>query len=118
MTDQEIIAVIQAHIDGKSIRKCLHDSELWVDVSNPLWDFVNGDYRVKPEPPTLPTFDEVELAIRANNMGGTEDKACQLCQCDPDVGCSPCPHCAVDVVLVRLLRYLEPDRAEKLRPHK
>jgi hypothetical protein len=65
----------------------------------------------------LPRSEDVELAIRANNMGGTEFRD-ELCQCDASVGNSPCPYCAVDTVLIRLLRCVDPHAAEKSRPKK
>lgn len=65
----------------------------------------------------LPHSDDVELAIRANNMGGTDFRD-DLCQCDASVGQSPCPYCAVDAVLIRLFRCVDPHAAEKARPRK
>ena len=52
MTHDEMIAVIQAHKDGKKIQLChkpVHHND-WIDSSNPLWNFGNTDYRVKPVP--------------------------------------------------------------------
>ena len=48
MTHDEMIAVIQAHKDGKAIQQnCLGT---WMDVTNPSWDFHVFDYRIKREP--------------------------------------------------------------------
>lgn len=50
MTHDEIIAVVQAHKEGKVIQSKLRRKELeWYDTA-PSWDFHNFDYRVKPEP--------------------------------------------------------------------
>ncbi len=54
MKNEDMIDVIQAHIDGKLVqyrRKNTDYDAKWIDcVSNHLWDFVNIDYRVKQEP--------------------------------------------------------------------
>lgn len=50
MTDDEIIAVVQAHQAGKTIQAMPINKEAdWQDVS-PCWDFMTQKYRVKPEP--------------------------------------------------------------------
>ena len=54
----------------------------------------------------LPHPDDVDLALRALNMGGTEFRE-DCCACDPSVGCSPCPYCAIDSVLRRVHRAAE-----------
>ncbi len=50
MTDDEIIAVLQARKEGKIIqtRSHFHPLEGWQDCT-PVWDFYQNDYRVKPE---------------------------------------------------------------------
>ena len=63
----------------------------------------------------LPKSKDIELAIMANNMGGTQFHH-EFCQCDPSVGVSPCPYCAIDAVLIRLWRIVDPAAAEKARP--
>jgi hypothetical protein len=51
MTHDEMIAVIAAHRDGKTIQYCRAHRENWVDIeSDPVWDFQFSDYRIKPEP--------------------------------------------------------------------
>src|SRR5436190_20474355 len=59
MTDDEIIAVVQAHKDGKQIQRCgkaphymVHKWNEWKD-SNPNWNFADFDYRTAPEPHLL-----------------------------------------------------------------
>jgi hypothetical protein len=51
MTHDEMIAVIRAHKEGKTIecRKCGDVRDPW-EVAGPTWDFPAFDYRVKPEP--------------------------------------------------------------------
>ncbi len=44
------IVVMQAWVDGKSIEVRKPPCEEWLDVSTPLWDWDNYDYRVKVEP--------------------------------------------------------------------
>ena len=52
MTHDEMIAVIQAHRDGKAIQFCGYGmAGAWDDVIHPDWDFANYNYRIKPEPP-------------------------------------------------------------------
>lgn len=54
MTDQQIIDVVQAHINGSRI-ECRDFSEkpdLWRETSDsPAWSFCTREYRVKSEPP-------------------------------------------------------------------
>ncbi len=53
MTHDEMIAVIQAHKDGKQIQcLCKHPGAYheWADLqTKPVWDFHRFDYRIKPE---------------------------------------------------------------------
>ncbi|HEY6073922.1 MAG TPA: hypothetical protein VIV15_11125 [Anaerolineales bacterium] len=59
MTHDEIIAVIQAHKDGKHIElREKHDFGEWKPVCRPEWDFRDYDYRVKPEPKIAPLDPE------------------------------------------------------------
>ena len=50
MTHDEMIAVIQAHKDGKQIEYLLKPVDRWVEIHDPQWDFLHYDYRIKPEP--------------------------------------------------------------------
>ncbi len=50
MTDDEIIAVVQAHKEGKRIEVSGPNGGNWSVTSKPQWDFQNLDYRVAPEP--------------------------------------------------------------------
>lgn len=50
MTDDEIIAVVQDHKDGKAIQyKSRKNDNGWVNVANPAWEFNWNNYRTKPE---------------------------------------------------------------------
>lgn len=53
MTDDEIIAVVQAHKEGKKIqwRFCCGEQQ-WKDMTIHDWDFQRNDYRVSPESQT------------------------------------------------------------------
>jgi hypothetical protein len=73
------------------------DKELLADA---LGEIVRLQTRLK----RVPQVADVELALLANNMDGLEFKP-DYCQCDASVGMSPCPYCAIDSVLQRLLQW-------------
>lgn len=50
MTHEEMLAVIQAHKEGKGVQVRLVNSVDWEDVQVPLWNFHTYAYRIKPEP--------------------------------------------------------------------
>lgn len=52
MTDDEIIAVVQAHKEGKRIQCSLPHGDWfdWPNVIAPYGDFIHSNWRVKPEP--------------------------------------------------------------------
>ena len=50
MTHDEMIAVIQAHKEGKQIQYRRGENMQWLDCT-PQWDFVLFDYRIKPAEP-------------------------------------------------------------------
>lgn len=52
MTHDEMIAVIQAHKDGKQVqyRRLSMGEDDWLDLPDPAWDFSCSNYRIKPEP--------------------------------------------------------------------
>jgi hypothetical protein len=53
MTDQEIIEIVTAHINGKTIQ-CRYQKGPWADVLGTLaWNFGEFDYRIKPQPLTM-----------------------------------------------------------------
>ena len=47
MTYDEMIAVLRAHKEGKTIQSKL--GKEWADVADPTWNFGTVEYRVKPE---------------------------------------------------------------------
>lgn len=52
MTNQEIIAVVEASESGKEIQFRDKRTENWLDCKlAPEWNFASREYRVKPEPP-------------------------------------------------------------------
>lgn len=54
MTDDEIIAVVQAHKEGKKIQFRSHSAphlDEWWDNETPAWNFEICDYRVAPPKP-------------------------------------------------------------------
>lgn len=80
MTDKEIIAVIQAHIEGKQIQFRYENSLEWLDCTDnkPSWDFSSYDYRVKPESKTRPYKDRKECwndMLKHQPFGWVKSKA-------------------------------------------
>ena len=60
MTHDMMIAVIQAHKDGKKLEfrdERFPEFKEWVECLEPLWNFAAHDYRIKPEPMVI--FAEV-----------------------------------------------------------
>jgi len=50
MTTKEMIAVMQAYIDGKKIQIADKGCKDWENyIGEPLWDWDTFDYRIKPE---------------------------------------------------------------------
>jgi hypothetical protein len=51
MSDDEIIAVVQAHKAGQKIQSVYHGNHDWKDCADndPSWNFPTYDYRVKQE---------------------------------------------------------------------
>ena len=73
-TTKEIIEIIQAYEKGASIqeKEIVDDVEYyakWEDVENPLWNFENYDYRVKPKPKYAP-FSTAEQFLEAQEKHG------------------------------------------------
>lgn len=48
-TTQEKIAVMQAHVDGKTIQVYGNGSWCWSDTYDPRWNWTDFTYRVAPE---------------------------------------------------------------------
>ena len=49
MTDQEIVAVVQAKMRGEKIQYKPKQMHEWANTDSPNWGFDELDYRVKPE---------------------------------------------------------------------
>lgn len=81
MTIQEKIEVMQAFADGKQIqfkpKTYEHD---WIDSKNPDWDWLDKDYRIKPEPEVIyrPYKDFAEFRTDWEKHGGwaKDDRDC------------------------------------------
>ncbi len=65
MTHDEMIAVIQAHKDGKTIQYKVGEDMDWLNIPHQKFNFGGYDYRVKPEP-------MVRYAV-VGNLGHTKD---------------------------------------------
>nr|WP_315061987.1 hypothetical protein [uncultured Campylobacter sp.] len=50
MNTQEMIAVMQAYIEGEAIEVSDKGADDWSDIKHPLWDWNSFEYRVKPKP--------------------------------------------------------------------
>jgi hypothetical protein len=48
-TTKEMIAVMQAHCEGKQIEFSSNIGKSWREIENPMWDWASIDYRVKKE---------------------------------------------------------------------
>ena len=65
-TIKEMIDVMQAYESGEQI-ECFND-EQWKDVNNPIWDWLNNDYRVKQK--KYVPFDTAEEFFAAQMAHG------------------------------------------------
>lgn len=50
MTDEEIVIVVQGKIDGETIQYRRNGQETFDYCIDPIWDFHNIEYRIKPKP--------------------------------------------------------------------
>ena len=66
-TTKEMIEVMQAYDRGEQI-ECFNDEE-WKYVENPVWDWLNNNYRVKPKKKYIP-FDTAEEFLAAQRVHG------------------------------------------------
>ena len=66
MSDDEILEIVQAHIQGKKIEYreiYLREHGRWIPADTPdLWDFRNRRYRVAPEPRKPREWDVYEIS--------------------------------------------------------
>ena len=60
---KEAIRIMQAYVDGKEVDvQRLLDGSVWMPAGAPCWDWLNGNYRIKPTATLRPwTADEVPL---------------------------------------------------------
>lgn len=74
MTDQEIIDVVKARQEGKTIQRLVLGE--WIDDTSGVWDFLNYRYRVRPEKYYRPyktpeeVFEAIKLHGGCNGSGG------------------------------------------------
>ena len=66
-TTKEMIEVMQAYDRGEQI-ECFNNMK-WKDVKNPVWDWLNNNYRVKPNKKYIP-FDTAEEFLAAQRVHG------------------------------------------------
>lgn len=70
MTNEEIIAVVKAASEGKTIEcKAKVCGDTWEDIDDPNWNFDCFDYRVKTEPRYRPYKSEAEAFAEAKKHG-------------------------------------------------
>ena len=72
-TTKEMIDVMQAYDRGEQI-ECFNNMK-WKDVKNPVWDWLNNNYRVKQK--KYVPFDTVEEFLAAQRKHG-ENVRCKL----------------------------------------
>lgn len=70
MTDEEIIAVVTAHKEGKQIQQRSKGAKDWNDTDKPNWNLYVLDYRVKPELKYRPFKSAEEIGIAIVEHGG------------------------------------------------
>lgn len=62
MTTEEKIAVMKAYTEGKQIQFYESIANIWVDINHePLWEWNNCEYRIKPESNYRPYKDLEEF---------------------------------------------------------
>ena len=50
---RDAVKVMEAYANGKKIQY-LDNNNKWIDAHNPVFDWYNYDYRIKPEPKCRP----------------------------------------------------------------
>ena len=65
---KEMIEVMQAYEMGEKIECFNDDYEQWIDVNNPIWDWLHNDYRVKLNYAPFDTADEFLKAQRKHGI--------------------------------------------------
>lgn len=72
LSHDEMIAVIQHHRDGGKVQIADRGKGNFEDTLNPIWDFNEFDYRIKPEPRSLWRVNHEN-----GNPAGVFDDECQ-----------------------------------------
>lgn len=70
MTDEEIIAVVSAHKEGKQIQQRSKGTKDWHDTDSPNWNFYVLDYRIAPGKKYRPFNSTEEIGIAIVEHGG------------------------------------------------
>lgn len=85
-TTAEMIEVMQAFEDGKTIECLPEHSKQWVDVRSVCWNWSRFDYRIKPEPVTCwVVFNGLGRIVTGNaynNLKSAENLAKELTRDD------------------------------------
>ena len=89
MNHDEMIAVIQAHKDGKGIQY-RYRSKVWTVASTPSWSFSDTEYRVKPAEPR----EWTRVVCKRYTPHRLRDATCGNCE-----GCISCEMIKVREVL-------------------
>lgn len=62
MTEDEIIAVVQAFKDGKRVERCVEGVGVWKSAPFPIWNFDKYSYRVAEPKWRDATIDDLKRA--------------------------------------------------------
>lgn len=81
-TIQEMIAVMQAHADGKSIEMRALGIGHWTPSPSPSWNWASWEYRVAEDP--------MEKALRVYLQGCYDGDSARIEQASRRIGCRPC----------------------------
>lgn len=70
-TTEQMIEVMQAFADGKTIQYRLRNKEgNWWDIKEPMWAWDTSDYRVKPEVNPVHAFEVGDMTIPKKACNG------------------------------------------------
>lgn len=86
-TTKEKIAVMQAHLDGKIIQSCMicsSNQSIWLDCPKPSWSWNCINYRVKPEPKSVPLTSAEDLVGKMVRAKKDSRWVRLICECRPD----------------------------------
>ena len=79
---KEAIRVMQAYVDGKEVEvQRLLAGSCWIPAGAPCWDWLNGNYRIKPTAKLRPwTADEVPLGAQVRSKSYHPDHRSMIIQ--------------------------------------